>query len=236
MHPPSGALCGRLLCNPKAVVKGRVEEEFADACINDVTEVVLFESKGVFIRESASRSTEAYQDTLREKYGDNGDKKRGAAQLERWIESIALGEAVPKVQDWSRVGLVYPVLVAYDERLDRPGHAEFFVDEFAKALDPDRDLPKGYMKKGRFIVAPLAVMTISDVEMLESSVKYFRLTDLLRDYAHATQDGIRVSLHDFMVSVEGNGYRFSMSSLAERSLALLAETRGRMFPNMPFSE
>src|SRR6202041_2694841 len=102
------------------------------------------------------------QDTLREKYGDDGDKKRGAAQLGRWIKRIALGEAVPTVQDWSHVGLIYPVLVAYDERVDRPGHAEFFVEEFAKALEPDQELPKGYMKKGRFIVAPLAVMTIDD--------------------------------------------------------------------------
>jgi hypothetical protein len=223
MYPESTLLSNRLVCNLHATgKKRRRSDEIADACLNDVSEAVLFECKGVFVPEGSTHDAEKYLVTLREKYG---------AQLARWITDIAAGKVTPLEHDWSRVERVYPVLVAYDERMDRPGHAELFAEEFAKALEPDHTLQSGFMKKGRFTVAPLTVMTINDLELLESSIKHFRLIDLLNEYAGATRAGIRVSLHDYLAYAQGGKYRLSGSMLAERALASAA--RGDDPENVP---
>ena len=160
---------------------------------------MTFECKGRFIPEGSTHDDEKYKASVREKYG--GDT--GAGQLGRWIKEIATGTVVPIEQDWSHVERVYPVLVVYDGRLDRPGHAELFAEEFTKAIEPDSVQPNGSLRKGCFTVAPLAVMPIDVLELLESSVNNFRLTDLLEDYAKARQGGGHLSLYDFLAYTEG---------------------------------
>jgi len=54
------------------------------------------------------------------------------------------------------------------------------------------DVPQGKR------VMPLAIMTIADLENLESSVVEFGMRQLLSDYTEAHPDGL-VSLHNFMV-------------------------------------
>ncbi len=185
MYPASPLLPARLVCNPRAAIAAGGDVEIADACLNDVREAVLFESKGVFVPDEAAHDSETYLVALRKKFGEHEGRKRGAAQLGRWLGDIATGAAKPLGQDWSQVHIVYPVLVVYDVRLDRPGHAEFLGEEFAKALAPDEPLRNGYARKGRLHVAPLILMTISDLEALESSVSLFSLTEFLRAYAQS---------------------------------------------------
>jgi hypothetical protein len=228
MYPESALLSRRLVCNLRGRLRDGSEAQIADACLNDVTKAVTFECKGVFIPEDATRDPDKYRELLRDRYGG----KKGAGQLGRWIKDIATGAVTPIGQDWNGVEQVFPVLVAYDERIDRPGHWELFVEEFAKALEPERDLPGGFVRKGRFTVAPLTVMPIGVLEILESSVKNFRLADLLQDYANANQSGA-LSLHDYLAYTEGTKYRLSRSAVAAHGLKLLEALRARMFPHMP---
>jgi hypothetical protein len=229
MYPESPLLSNRLVCNARGRLKDGSETEIADACLNDVRRAVTFECKGVFIHVGATRDAETYQESLREKYGG----KKGAGQLGRWIRDIATRAVTPIEQDWSCVEQVYPVLVAYDDRIDRPGHAELLAEEFAKALEPDQVLVGGTMRKGRFMVAPPTVMPLDILEILESSVKHFGLADLLQDYADARQLGGHLSLHDYLAYTEGKKYRLSRSTFAGRALTLLEGVRERMFPHMP---
>jgi hypothetical protein len=234
MYPASPLLLARLLCSPRARTTKGKEDEIADACLNDVHEAVLFESKGVFVADEAAHDMESYLAALRKKYGTHEGRQRGAAQLGRWLKAIATGEAKPIGQDWSQVTLVYPVLVVYDVRIDRPGHGEFLVEEFTKALEPDEMRATGYMRKGRFTVAPLTLMTIGDLELLESSVDHVRLTDLLRDYVQSGHGGFRESLHDYLALVDPKKYKLSLKKLTERALTLLEDAHQAMFPNIPF--
>ena len=205
MYPSRPPLVDRLTVNPL----GRTtdgEHEIADASLHEVTDVVLFEIKGVFLREEQTRRLETYEPELAKKYGaSHGTKKdramKGAAQLGHWIGGIALGTVVPLGPTWDRVRCVYPVLVPYDVTVDRPGHAQFFEEEFRRALEPDEVMRNGYMKKGALSVAPLTVMTIDDLEHLESSVENFALIDLLKDYTTRLVSGTRPSLHDFIATV-----------------------------------
>lgn len=241
-RPP--LLPDRLICNPEGETRTGERVEIADACVIDVAEAILFETKATFVRDdvAASDDIEGYLDELRRKYalspGTNSDRKvKGVAQLGRWIRRIATGDVTLAGRDWERVRCVYPVLVAYDESIDTPGHSEFFGMEFVRAFEPDEVRANGYMRKGSLTVAPLAVGTVEDLENLESSVENFRLVDLLNDYARP-RPGVRPSLHDFMASVEGQGegkYKFIRSrELADRAQKVLEEFAGAMFPGVAF--
>jgi hypothetical protein len=232
MYPETPLLAGRLVCDLRGTMKDGNNVQIADACLNDVTKVVTFECKARVIPEDATREAETYREAVRERYGDDD----GSNQLGRWIRDIATGAVTPIGQDWSRIKQVYPVLVASDERIDRPGHDELFAGEFAKALEPESVLPGGFMRKGRFAVAPLTVMPIDVLELLESSVNNFRLADLLQEYAEAKQKGGHLSLHDYLAYTDGKKYRLSRSEFAARALKLLEGVRERMFPHMPFPE
>lgn len=229
MYPESPLLSSRLICDARGRLKDGSDAQIADACLNDVRRAVTFECKGGFIPEGVTRDAETYQRSMREKYGG----KKGVGQLGRWIKDIATGTVTPIGQDWSRVEQVYPVLIAYDDRIDRPGHAELLAEEFAKTLEPDQVLPGATMRKGRFTVAPPTVMPLDILEMLESSVRNFGLADLLQDYADARQRGGHLSLHDYLAYTEGKKYRLSRSAFAARALTLLEGVRERMFPHMP---
>lgn len=244
MYPTASPLLDRLRCNPRPIGGSR-NEEICDACMFDATEAVLFEAKGVFVREDAAwqEGIDAYLSVLREKYsvsegrkGPHRDRRvKGAAQLARSIRYLAEGSLIFPGPDWARVRQVYAVLVVYDVTLGAPGHAEFFVEEFAKELAPDDTKPNGFMQKGPLTVAPLTVMTIEDLENLESSVEHFRLVDLLRDYAcTTTKDGVRPSLHDFMAEVERvKKYRLVYSKeQASRARKVLDRMAQMMFPGV----
>ena len=239
MYPSHPLLAERLTCN----LLGRTadgEVQIADASLNEVTEVVLFESKGVFLREDKTHQVETYEPELGRKYvgsdGTKKDRKKGPAQLGRWIKDLALGTVVPHGPTWDQVRCVYPVLVAYDVTVDRPGHAQFFEAELRRAVEPDAVMPNGYMKKGALSIAPLTVMTIDDLEHLQSSVENFALIDLLKDYTTCLVSGARPSLHNFVATIGRSKYKIKDSKeLADRAMRALETVHRMVFPHLPFS-
>ena len=99
-----------------------------------------------------------------------------------------------------------------------------------KELQPDSLNADGWMLKGRFIVSPLIVMTIDDLERLASSLNKFALVDLLNAYSTATPDCI-MSLNNFLAV---NSIRFPLihnKNLASGCEAILNECMQRVFPS-----
>jgi len=239
MYPSgAGVLSARLSCNIRGRTTAGNDVEIADACLNDVTDVVLFEAKGSFIREDAALDAVegTYLAAVRANYAQFNvpdERDKGAGQLARAVRDLASDRLAPLSEDLRQAQRIYPVLVVYDTALGGPGHAEFLAEEFAKALEPDEVLRNGYMSKGRFTVGPLVLMTIEDLENLESSVENFRLLDLLRDYTSVASEGARPSLYDFMVVADKNKkYRFIHSrELAGRTMKVLDETAQTLFPD-----
>ncbi|WP_437621618.1 hypothetical protein [Sorangium sp. So ce1151] len=236
MYPSASSplLFDRLTCNLHGKTNDGNDVEIADACLNDVTEVVLFEIKAAFIREDSTSESDVYEQELRKKYGVSAGSAnergvKGVGQLARSIRRIAVGELTPGGPTWQQVKHIFPVLVVYDVSLNSPGHAEFFEEEFRTALNPESVGPTGFMQKGPLNVAPLTVMTIEDLENLESSVQHFRLIDFLRDYASTTRGGVRLSLHDFMASNQKKYRLIYSKELAGRAMKVLEETVQMMF-------
>jgi len=241
MYPSasSSLLPDRMTCNLHGTTSDGKDVEIVDACLNDVTKVVFFEIKAAFLREDSTLGNNTYENELRKKYsvtsGSAKDRRiKGAGQLARSIRRIAASELTPAGHDWKQVRFVYPVLVVYDVSLNSPGHAEFFEEEFARALEPDEVSPSGAMRKGPLTVAPLTVMTIEDLENLESSVQHFRLVDFLQDYATMTRGGVRISLCEFMTSVQKRYRLIHSKELADRAIKVLEETARMMFPGVSF--
>jgi hypothetical protein len=136
---------------------------------------------------------EEYQRHIREKYSG----KVGVAQLARNISKLASGDWQSEARDLGGVESVFPVMIAYDDRLDAPLHPRFLAIEFAKQLYAEDALR--HVRVGKWSIAPLTTMTIGNLEVLEGSMRDFGLFDLLKDYSRECADRF-VSLHNFMAS------------------------------------
>lgn len=168
-----------------------------------IDEIALVEAKAVWVRDDTVLTADPtqYLAQLRRKYGaepdedGDGKPKKGIAQLARSIGRIAAGTWIANDDSLFSARGIYPVLLVHDTLLSAPVHGHFLAKEFERFLQPDESFASGYMRKGRFHVSPLALMTIDDLELLETSVEEFALIDLLRDYSAQCPDRF-VSLHN----------------------------------------
>lgn len=180
--------------------------ELADGLLDQGREVVLFEAKAAFIPDGISDEA-VYKDALRKKYGIAervaGDRPiKGVGQLARATVGLATGALVSAEVTAASLDVAYPVLVVHDATLSAPGHADFFAAEFEAAVAPEHRHRSGYMRKGTLTIAPLILMTIDDLEALQSSVEKFRLLDLLRDYCNSGTSAGRGCLKEFMAAAD----------------------------------
>jgi hypothetical protein len=210
------------------------EIEITDGCLEDVSEVVFFETKAVWVRDSITldENHELFLDRLRAQYGHNPkgqERAKGYAQLARVIRNVARGEWVPADTNFKEIKKIYPVLLVYDSLLDTPVVCHFLNSEFQKLLEPDETLSNGLMWKGRFLVAPLIVMTVDELEALETSVEHFRLIDLFRDYTASCPDRI-VSLNNFIAATEPyKSHMYANPTLVLKASELLKKTAQKLF-------
>lgn len=205
--------------------------QIADFILDDVVDIVLIETKAVWIRDAEITPNEPEKliQHLRAKYG-GVDKEKGYKQLAKTIDKIASSEWSPVAIDVLRAKRIFPVLLVHDHLLDAPVFGHILAEEFRDHLKPDSVNPSGWLVKGSYNVAPLIVMTIDDLESLESSLQKFRLVDLLTEYSKQCPDRM-VSLHNFL-SV--NSKRFPLihnRNIASRCSTILAECLHLVFPN-----
>ena len=204
--------------------------QVADFIIDDVTDIVVIEAKAVWIKDEkmSQDDPKMFVEHLRVKYGGE-DRDKGYKQLARSVRKISAQEWQPEGIDLTRSKRVFPVLLVHDALLDAPVSGYFLAEEFSQQLQPDSLDSGEWMVKGRFRVAPLIVMTIDDLECLESSLSGFTLVDLLKAYSTTTPDRL-VSLHNFLAA---NSEQFPLihnKSLASGCMTILDECKRRVFP------
>ena len=231
----SGVVTKRLSCNIRGTDQQGNEIEI-DACLNDITEIVLFEMKAVWIREDGilTENHERYLQHLRKKYsvtrGTSRDRKRkGIGQLARVIKALASKEWLGQNPEFSQVRLIYPVLVVHDPLLAAPVYGSFFSSEFKTLLSPDAEFPSGELRKEYVRIAPLIVMTIRVLEDLETSIEHFGFRDLLADYSRSCPDRL-TSLHDFIAFSDYRNKMFFNRSLAAKGVEILQKSQEAVFP------
>jgi len=227
MYPKTPVLVNRLRLDVRGRDSRGNQVQIADACLNDVTDIVLVEAKARWVVDDKvlDQDYETYLEHLRDRYGaktTGNATPTGVAQLARAITNLASGEWNATDEDFSQAERIYPVLLVHDQLLDAPVHGQFLAGEFQRALYPDKAPRIGDMQKGRFRITPLILMTIEDLENLETSTRHFALRDLLCEYSAACPDRME-SLHDFIArSSFGREIRYSQS-LAAKTLETLQQ-------------
>lgn len=194
-----------------------------DAALNDVVEAVVFEMKAGWIREETVLDDQRFLDEVRAKYGAlprTGEREKGVAQLARSVGAIARREWLGPNDEYRDVKVLYPVLVVHDVRMGGPAMGNFLSDEFTKLLGSAPAHPR---------IAPLTVMTVDDLENMESSSANFSMCSLLRDYTRECPDRLR-SLHNFIVYSAYGSKILPSSELIRGATELIDEVRRRFFP------
>lgn len=201
--------------------------ELADGALRVGASLVVAETKGVFVPEEAVRpgDVQPYLVQLRNKYSQTTGRMKGVGQLARAVDLLLRDEYVQAPGDMDGVARLFPVLVVYDPLLSLPGHIEFLSREFSGAMKSGNGA-NGFIAHGRFLVAPLVVMTINNLEDLESSIQNFELGELLADYCSQGANGARPSLTDFMAAQQTR-YRFIHSRQAASAALEELESAGR---------
>lgn len=175
--------------------------EIADAMLRYGATSFLFEFKAVWIREDKLLTDDVsnYPNHLRAKYGGDAEAEsaKGVAQLANSITKLASGKWIPEAKKIRRHSTFYPILLVHDHLIATPLHSSFLASEFKRLLVFDSIRPDGIMTKGELRVAQLIVMSIQDLEDLETSTRDFSLREFLLDYARDCADRI-VSVHNYM--------------------------------------
>jgi hypothetical protein len=191
-----------------------------------INNAIVFEMKAAFLREDAILSDdvdEQFVDEIRSKYGrslGNRDRDKGVAQVAKIIGAIIREEWVGKYREFVAVSLIFPVLIVHDSRLDAPGLSWFLKYEFMRLLGIE---PKGTR------VAPLTILTVDDLENLESSVGAFTLIEALRDYDEECPDRMR-SFGNFLARSKYAKLIKPSEHVMHQSDELLEQVQRSLFP------
>lgn len=201
------------------------EVELADAMLDCGDRTVFIETKAVWIREDKIESSASdYIAFLRSKYGavitgDSREQRKGVAQLANSIRQLAQDGWKPAEGDLPICDHIVPLLLVYDSLIDAPLHPWFLAREFAMLLDPSNVNWNGRsIRIGRFLVSSLIVMTIDDLEALESSTDNFGICELLGNYSAALPDRLD-SLHNYIVADRKYGDAIIYSKRVRKSFS-----------------
>lgn len=227
MYPSRSGLIDRTAYGMRGTDSQGKEFEI-DASLNDVAQSVVFEMKAAWLREDAllDDTPDRLLQDIRSKYGVNaaakGERRKGVAQLARSVGAIVRGEWLGPNGGFAHSTVIYPVLVVHDTRLDAPALGHFLENEFRSLL--------GATPPGKR-VAPLTVMTIQDLEKLDSSVANFSFVELLAAYSRECPDRLR-SLHNFIAYSEFGKKILPSSYLMESSAEILSLLQKELFPGV----
>jgi hypothetical protein len=234
MYPERPGLASRLRCGVTA--RDREGRDFEiDAVLNDVRQVVVFEEKAAWLKdEVVLGDINVWIEQIRSRYGivsapavGKKERPKGVAQLAQIVRRVLDKNCGAVQPDFAEVAVIHPVLLVHDTRLNAPAYGTFLDAEFRGLLD---SVPLGKC------VMPLTIMTIADLENLESSIAGFGMRQLLADYAAAHPEGL-VSLHNFMVYDVRYADKLKPSAqLIADSERLIRLAQRELFPGSPDPE
>jgi hypothetical protein len=229
---PAGVGLHRILYRDVALPDADGRKFQIDACLDYVDQLVLLEAKAVFIPDAIVVECDetAFQAELRKKYL-YWERPVGVGQLARAIRSLAAGRW-KGLDPSSCLRLVYPVLVVHDRLLQEPLVTSFLADLLVGKLDASQAPGSWQWETNGLRFAPLTILTIDDLENLESSPGIDFL-DLLQSYSSDVPKR-NESLHDYIASTERFRDELRINQiLANAAKDFLADCVRRVFGREP---
>ena len=197
--------------------------------------IFAFEVKSVFIpeREIVARDPDLFLQALRKRYviDDESDRPlKAIGQLARLVRVLDGGASVfPDYDERPENLLLFPIMVAHDRLLTAPLTGRFLNHELQALLSPEVLLPSRQMRlSGGLRVAPLAILTIEDLEDFEVSSTYLSLTEVIKQYTDRFP-GRELGLHDYIATSHFRGRMSINTELVGQGQELLRETGIRLF-------
>ncbi len=228
----SGILEQRFYANVSGVWNG--EDFEIDGCLYepDHRELFVLEVKGKWIEEDTVVSDDVaeYLATLKEKYieGTKGGEKGAIEQLARVVNLLTDDRF--RCQDYpflEEARRIIPILVTNDRLLTGPLECNFFAREFAERLLGSESVGSGAAQIGRRQVTPLILLSIDDVENLETSSEGFRIRDVFIGYSDAHPERL-ADFHAYLRSIGKNIYHSQW--VKERGARFGEEAKRELFP------
>jgi hypothetical protein len=221
VYPSAKGLVDRLACNVKgADANGEFE---VDNILNDVKDVVVSESKSVWLKEGAILSDD-FLEEIRLKYSETKtsiERRKGVSQLARIVRAIVNDVWKGQNEDFKEARRIFPVLIAHDTK----------VATLGAVLAKEFDTLLGVIPHGRR-VEKLVVLTLADLEHLEASLENFSLVKFLEDYSNAVPDRV-TTVHNFLTQSAYTPKLRPSQALLDMALALLTKAQAALFPKEP---
>jgi hypothetical protein len=218
MHPKGPKLVDRVWFGAQGkTAKGEAFQVDAHMVepIGETLAAIVIEAKAVFLPEQAILDDpDIFLGELRRRYGrDPGGAGRGkgVAQLARIIRAILDRTWNGEDRELAKASTIAPVLLTHDTQMDSPIVCWKLNEDRFKLIG---DIPFGWR------VTPLILLTIEDLENLESSVGQFTLAELFRDYHDASPDRM-ISFQQFLI---GSKY----AALIKPSGTIMAQADAQM--------
>jgi hypothetical protein len=238
IYPEAPPLVKRFTANPTARDQEGEQMSLGDGLLLAERTAVLFEIKGVWLKDSITApdvSAPEYLAHVRERYGVTeaptpGNRPvKGVGQLARSIRELAGSRWAPENVDLRDIDRVIPVLLVHDPHVDAPLHSHILAREFVTALEETQRSDWAELRLGRFRIAHLVVLTVDDLEALETSSRNFAVSDCFEQYTRTCPDRL-VSFHNFLAYSAFRDRLLYNAWLASRSMEVLDYCMTRLYP------
>ncbi|MBS1986287.1 MAG: hypothetical protein JST16_19160 [Bdellovibrionales bacterium] len=196
---PSKELIDRLTCNLEgSSVEGKHE---IDACIDFGNDLIVIETKAKWSKEAdlVPSAWPSLLQSLRKQYGGEGSESGAALQFARFCRAIAESGRIEPHWDFRHIKQVIPVLVVHDTLVVSPGFGPLLCTEFVKAIGAFVRVRPGEIEVGSTRILMPIVLTVDDIENLESSLEHFSLRAVLLEYSQADPERL-MSFHNFIAT------------------------------------
>jgi hypothetical protein len=156
--------------------------------------------------------------------------KKGIGQLAKITDLITSKKWLGENREFSKVKRIYPVLVVHDRLLGVQVYGEFFATEFLKLLEPDSNPQFGGCLKGDLWIALPIIITIDDLEILETSIEHFAFRDLLSDYSRACPERLE-PLRNFIAFSDYKKHMYHNRNISSAVLDIIEKSKNAIFPD-----
>lgn len=227
----SGTLSTPLKCGVEDTdLSGRHYE--IDACLNYIADVVFFEIKAAWGRETelSPENSESLLSLLRQRFSSTANSTKGIGQLVRAINALTTRQWVGPNGDFRQARTICPVLVVHDRLSGSPGFGAFILEEFMTGLEEYTQIASDQFMSGGFKICGPVVLTVEDLELLEVSTERIGFRELLAEYRRWSPDRTQ-PFASFLADISRDGRVLANRVLASTSMHVLELAIRRLFPN-----